>query len=83
MPNVQLIEIGGQPKVTVDVLYNESHKTYQPESDSDKKKVRLLYEMEKLQDPQKRRYATYEVSVEALTNFERVVGVQKIEYVHE
>lgn len=43
----------------------------------------LLYEMDKLHDKQGRRYATYEVKVDKLAEFERAIGVEKIEYVHE
>lgn len=75
---VKLLEIGSQRKVTVDVMYKPREKTLKR-----MKGVKLLYELDKLQDAKKRRYATYEVHVSALAAFERQVGTQKIEYVHE
>ena len=76
--NVQLLEIGGQPKVTVDVQYQPHENTVKSAPGA-----RLLYEMDKLQDGAQRRYATYEVNVQDLARFERSVGIEKVEYVHE
>lgn len=74
---VQLLEIGTQPKVSVDVLYKKNDVTkLVPESE-------LIFEMDKLQDIQERRYATYQVAVETLAKFERSIGIDRIEYVHE
>lgn len=76
--HVRMIEIGSQEKVTVDVVYGENEESL-PSSES----VELLYEVERLQDSQKRRYATYQVHVAALAQFQRSIGTHRIEYVHE
>jgi SAM-dependent methyltransferase len=75
--SVQLVEIGGQEKITVDVLYGKDDQTVAPEG------ATLLYSMDKLQDDEQRRYATYEVPVHALATFIQAVGASRIEYVHE
>ncbi|MBX9744245.1 MAG: methyltransferase domain-containing protein [Chlamydiales bacterium] len=75
-----LLEIGGQRKITVDVVYQSDQATFAPSSEVNAK---LLYEMDRLQDPEQRRYATYEVDVKDLINFGRIVGSEKIEYIHE
>jgi hypothetical protein len=74
---VKLLEIGTQPQISVDVLYNKDEETKQVQNSE------LIFEMEKLQDAEKRRYATYQVSVAALAEFERAIGPDRIEYVHE
>ncbi len=76
-PTVKLIEIGSQPKITVDVMYSAGEPTILPE------KARLLYEMDRLQDDEQRRYTTYEVPVNGLSSFIQAVGPNRIEYVHE
>ncbi len=74
---VRLLEIGTRSKVSVDVLHGEGEKTLLPNG------ARLIYELDRLQDAQKRRYATYEVDVLSLADFEKAVGLSRIEYVHE
>ncbi len=73
---VQLVEIGSQTKITVDVMYSKDDPMIVPEG------ATLLYEMDKLQDEEQRRYATYEVNVNDLTRFIQTVSVNKIEYIH-
>ncbi|MDP1609093.1 MAG: methyltransferase domain-containing protein [Chlamydiales bacterium] len=77
---VTYLEIGSQPKVTVDVMYKSNEATYSPPEENSAK---LLYEMDRLQDPEHRRYATYEMDVKDLINFGRTVGSERIEYIHE
>jgi len=74
---VKLIEVGSQPKITVDVVFKKGEAT------SKIGESRLIYEMDKLQDSEERRYATYEVPVASLAAFEKVVGPERIEYIHE
>lgn len=76
--NVKLLEIGSQSKITVDVLFKKDEATPMPV-----KEAKVLYEMEKLQDAEGRRYVTYEVQVSALAKFESAIGPSRIEYVHE
>ncbi len=76
---VRLLQIGSQPKVTVDVIYKKGEETLHPRLEG----LKVLYEMDKLQDAEQRRYATYQVNVDALADFERMVGVERIEYIHE
>lgn len=74
---VKLLEIGSQSKVSLDVLYNKDEETKSvPDAE-------LIYEMEKLQDVEERRYATYQIHVAALAEFEKMIGPERIEYVHE
>lgn len=77
--SVKLLEVGSQPKITVDVLYKKGEETFKSPVEG----LELLYEMDKLQDSEERRYATYQVKVETLAAFEKMVGIQRIEYVHE
>lgn len=77
---ITLLEIGSQPKVTVDVIYKSNEATYSPPEENSAK---LLYEMDRLQDPEHRRYATYEMDVKDLVDFGRTVGSERIEYIHE
>lgn len=75
--DVRLIEIGSQRTVTVDVL----HKL---EDNADiSSRSEMIYETPRLQDPQQRTYRTYKVPVEDLAVFQRLAGIEKIEYVHE
>lgn len=74
---VQLIEIGSQTKITVDVMYGKEDQTIVPEG------ATLLYEMDKLQDEAQRRYATYEIDVNKLDRFIQTVSADKMEYIHE
>jgi hypothetical protein len=75
--SVKLLEIGSQSKVSVDVLYQKDDETLSIPN------TELLYEMEKLQDREGKRYATYQVNVAALAEFERMIGPERIEYIHE
>jgi hypothetical protein len=75
LKDVTLIKIAGQPKVTLDVLYEKDEKT--------DKGNEFLYEMDRLQDPKKRHYATYQVETAKLLEFINSFGPQRIEYVHE
>ncbi|MBS0634024.1 MAG: class I SAM-dependent methyltransferase [Verrucomicrobia bacterium] len=70
-----LLEIGSQKEVTVDVLLDPATPTPQV--------ARVVYELDKLQDEHARRYVTYQVDVVALKAFVKAVGAQNIEYVHE
>ncbi len=74
---LELLEIGSQKGIAVDVLLNEGVKT--PEING----ARVVYEMDRLQDPEHRRYATYQVGVKALQGFLKQIGNQHIEYIHE
>lgn len=74
---LELLEIGSQKEVSVDVIVDEGVATTQVDD------ARVIYEMPKLQDEHKRRYVTYQVHVAALKAFVTAVGPQNIEYVHE
>ncbi|HEV8051436.1 MAG TPA: hypothetical protein VGP47_03000, partial [Parachlamydiaceae bacterium] len=75
--HLEILEIGSRKKISVDVLLKQETST--PQVDG----ARIVYEMEKLQDDEKRRYVTYMVNVGALKQFERVVGITNIDYIHE
>jgi hypothetical protein len=76
-PGLHLLEIGGQNGVSIDVLLRaEANTPKVPDA-------RLVYEMDKLQDAEKKRYATYHVAVSALQNFVKTIGKKQIEYIHE
>jgi SAM-dependent methyltransferase len=75
--NVRLLELGNEPQVTVDVLYKKGETTLQPQE------ANLLYEMDKLQDLEEKRHATYQVAVEKLQDFANAVGAERIDYIHE
>ncbi len=75
---VELIEVGGQSTVTLDVVYQEAESTV-----IEGEGLRLIYELPRLQDHLHRRYATYEIPVEKLRSFIKQIGREKIEYVHE
>ncbi len=74
---LEILEIGGQKKVSVDLLLDHLEPTPQIEG------AQEVYRMEKLQDPQCRRYVTYQVAVPALKALQTQVGLKKIEYIHE
>jgi len=74
---LKLLEIGGQSKISVDVILKPDTKTPNIEN------ARSVYEIEKLQDPQKRRYVTYNVAIQSLKEFQRAIGIQNVEYIHE
>lgn len=76
---IELYGIGDQHEITLDIVLDRGEATPLAPPHG-----RLLYEMERLQDAQDRRYATYEVPVEGLTAFVQAVGGPgKVEYVHE
>ena len=75
---VELIEVGGQSTVTLDVEYQEAESTV-----IEGEGLRLIYELPRLQDDLHRRYATYQIPVEKLHSFIKQIGREKIEYVHE
>ena len=76
--DVQLLQIGSQSKITVDVLHNREDNYL-----NSIKGAKFLYKMDKLQDDQDRFYATYEVDVSDFAGFEKTIGIEKIEHVHE
>lgn len=76
---VELVEIGSQANITLDVLY----KQLEQRLSHDEVEARLIYEMKRLQDPAKRTYATYEVPVGKLAALIERIGKKKVEYIHE
>lgn len=78
-PSISIVKVGGQRSITVDVLSNN---ILQPEAKTSKS--RLIYTLPKLQDEQKRHYATYEVAIGDLQDFLKTLADdKKIEYIHE
>ncbi|MDN3508125.1 MAG: hypothetical protein P0S94_04310, partial [Simkaniaceae bacterium] len=75
--HLDIIEIGAQDHISVDVKLGKDDATPKPEN------ARLVYEMPKLQDKDGARFATYHVAVSALSAFQRAVGRENIEYIHE
>lgn len=76
---VELVEIGSQSNITLDVLYGELEENLL----HDEVEARLIYQMKRLQDPGKRKYATYEVPVGKLAALIERIGKEKVEYIHE
>jgi hypothetical protein len=76
---VELVEIGSQSNITLDVLYEELEQSLS----HDEGEARLIYQMKRLQDPGKRRYATYAVPVGKLAALIKRIGKEKVEYIHE
>ncbi len=74
---LDLLEVGSQQEISIDVLLKKSEPT--PEIPG----ARIVYEMDRLQDPEEKRYVTYHVAVRALQSFERAIGSNRIEYIHE
>jgi len=74
---LQILEAGSQKKVSVDVLLKKG------ELPTKYKNANVVYEMDKLQDAEERRYVTYLVNVSALKEFQKLVGKKNIEYIHE
>ncbi|MGL4348446.1 MAG: methyltransferase domain-containing protein [Chlamydiales bacterium] len=72
-PTLEILKIGGQKAISVDLIVQENIK------DSS---ARFIYEMERLQDPDKRHYRTYEVAIPILKQFLRN-NRDHIEYIHE
>ena len=70
------IEIGGQTEISIDVLLNKEETLPAMEG------VYQVYELEKLQDAEQRRYVTYQVQMEALKFFQNTAK-ESIVYLHE
>lgn len=75
--NLEVLEIGSQKEISVDLLLKQE--TTIPDVNG----ARMVYEMESLQDTEKKRYVTYQVNVCALQHFQKVVGKENIHYIHE
>ena len=75
---VELIEVGGQSTVTLDVVYQEAERNIVEDEG-----LRLIYELPRLQDDLHRRYATYQIPVQKLSSLIQKIGKEKIEYIHE
>jgi SAM-dependent methyltransferase len=74
---LQLLKVGGEETITLDLLLNNKQKVPKIEGSN------LLYQIKKLQDQEKKRYATYEVDVKRLLDFCKVHGVKRhLEYIH-
>lgn len=71
---LSIVEIGGQSQVSVDVIMQKE--TGAPRIEG----ARFIYEMDRLQDPERKKYVTYQVNLVALKNFLRQTNV---EYIHE
>lgn len=74
---LELLEVGNQKEISVDVLVEKEQETL------DIIGSRVVYEMDRLQDPDGRRYVTYQVPVDRLQLFQRIGALQTIEYIHE
>lgn len=74
--NLEMLEIGCQKEVSIDVQINKTEQPPQIEG------ARLIYKLDNLQEAEKQ-YATYQVNVCALKHFQRAIQVQNIEYIHE
>ena len=74
---IQFQKIAGNEKVTLDLLLTDHEATpLFPGAE-------LVYEMKRLQDPEKKRYATFEVEVDRLCSFCRDPKVEgHLEYIH-
>lgn len=75
--NLKVIEIGGQEEISIDLLLDRDQSN--PQMDG----ARVVYEMNKLQDKEHRRYVTYQVNVCALKQFHQLLGGAKVVYIHE
>jgi SAM-dependent methyltransferase len=69
------IEIGGQKEISIDVLFKKG------ENLSFIDGTRVVYELEKLQDTEQRRYVTYQVQMKALKSFHEQAK-ESIIYIH-
>lgn len=74
---LQLLEIGGQKEISVDILQNKAQEKPLIEG------AQFIYEIDKLQDMAEERYLTYQVNVTALKQFQKIVHLDKMEYIHE
>lgn len=70
---LEILEIGGQKSISVDLLVQEKIKDPSP---------RFIYEMEKLHDSDNRHYLTYQVAISSLKKFLKD-NRNHIEYIHE
>lgn len=74
---LEVLEIGSQKEISIDLLLDkEDELPIVPGT-------RIVYEMERLQDEEERRYVTYQVNLSALKQFQISSGLEKIEYIHE
>lgn len=73
--DIKLLKVGGQDKVTLDICLT------QLEDNPTLQGAELVYQMDRLQDPMKRRYATYEVAIVKLQEFCKKTK-DHIEYIH-
>ncbi len=73
---LELLEVGSQENISVDVLMDDNAKL--PEMQG----ARVVYKMERLQDPERRHYVTYHVALSALKAFLKN-SKNNIEYIHE
>ncbi|MBS0627146.1 MAG: hypothetical protein JSS09_02920, partial [Verrucomicrobia bacterium] len=73
--DIDLLKVGGREKITVDICLAslEDNPTLQG--------AELVYQIDRLQDPMKRRYATYEVAITKLQEFCNKTK-DHIEYIH-
>lgn len=74
---LQILEIGSQKEISVDVLMDKAQENPGIEGSQ------FIYSMDKLQDPEDKRYVTYQVSVAALKQFQQTVQLNNVEYIHE
>jgi hypothetical protein len=71
---LELLEIGGQKNISIDVLLDVNSTLPAIQG------TRMVYKMERLQDPQKRHYETYHVALSSLKEF---LKASVVEYIHE
>lgn len=75
--DIQLVKVGGQEKITVDLCLNKDEPN--PEIEG----AKFIYTLDRLQDKLERRYVTYEVEIARLSVFCRNPAVKNhIEYIH-
>jgi hypothetical protein len=74
---LEVLEIGSQKEISIDVLVEKDKKLHKVEG------ARIVYEMDKLQDEEHRRYVTYQVNLYALKQFQQAIKLENIEYIHE
>lgn len=75
--HLQILEIGSQKEVSIDVLVEKDKPSPQVEG------ARIVYEMKRLQDEEEKRYVTYQVNLCALKQFQQTIKLENIEYIHE
>ena len=76
--DVQLLEIGGQTTISLDILHSK-------DQHSTSEKGKRIYTMDCLQDPDQHFFATYQLPVNQLQEFIQETRKKggEIEYVHE